>query len=57
MRIDRAIEEGRPVAADLRRASWTGPEQDRARDELDRYVRDHDAAEVSGRLIVWRTSP
>jgi hypothetical protein len=53
-RLDDAMAEGRVVAADLRDASWTGPEQRAALDELSRYVRLRPQAEASGRLIVWR---
>jgi hypothetical protein len=53
-RLDSAMAEDRLVAADLREASWTGPEQRAALDELSRYVRLRPQAEASGRLIVWR---
>jgi hypothetical protein len=53
--LDRAVGEGRIVAADLRDASWTGDEQRAARDELGRYVAAHAAAESSGQMVVWRS--
>ncbi|MEO8481129.1 MAG: phospholipid carrier-dependent glycosyltransferase [Acidobacteriota bacterium] len=56
-RLNRALGERHVVAADLRGSSWTGAEQRAARDELERYVRAHPIAEISGQLIVWRDEP
>ena len=51
--LDRAMDEGRTVAIDLRPASWVGPEQRAAMGQAVAYVNRHQRR--AGRpLIVWR---
>jgi hypothetical protein len=52
--VDRALASGHLVAADLRPAAWTGPEQQAALAVLSGVVDAHAAAARAGRLVVWR---